>query len=326
MLWSYLQSWRLLMLVLLTGMALSAQAREHLDVRPVGDFVFGSWTRSGSLQLARLHCLASADTPKTSQWNKNDSTVRYSLVMESTSQASSFNLYPDGVFTNEPTQRLRIRIFHEDIAGGGGREELFPATRENHLHTGQFFGCPNGANSRVTVAIDAVDLAAVRSGNYREVFRMTASNADAVVSVLFTVSVTVDNGGVVQVSRLNTVAFGTHAGLGDITGSELFCVHSAALNNRYTLRISPARGSAAAFTLVASSGGDVIPLSVAFAAGGGTATSVAPATAVQGIGSPQPGCNSTDNARLDFRLLEADLQAASSGRYTQTLVVLVEPI
>jgi len=317
-----------LLLLVLAFVSLPASARDRLDVRPVGNFDFGSWTLAGSLETSRLHCLSSADTPKTSGFSKSDNTVAYSLVLQSTKQSSSFNLYQDGVYSTDVKKRLRIRAYHQDILAGGGREELLPATREKHVHVGQFFGCPNGANSQISIAIAAADLASVNSGVYQETFSMTASNPDAVVTVQFTVSITVNNGGLVQISGLNSVSFGVHAGIGDVAATSAFCVHSSALGNGYKLTINPSLGSSSAFTMVADSDTDTIPLSIAFAASGsgGSATEVKPSVGVAGVGDANQGCKGTTNARLEFLLRESDLQAASSGRYSQLLVVLVEPI
>jgi hypothetical protein len=43
-------------------------------------------------------------------------------------------------------------------------------------------------------------------------------------------------------------------------------------------------------------------------------------------GSSSTDCNGTDNAYLDLKIKESDLSSAVSGRYTQTLILRVEPL
>jgi len=300
-------------------------ARDYIDVRTLPNFAFGSWNLAGSLQMQQSHCIASADTRRTSGWGNKDRKVNYSIVLQSTQEASTFTLFLDGTVNSDATKRLRIRFNHEDLLAGSGSEQLQPGVRETHSHVGQWFGCPSGNNSRITAQIDAADLRSVRSGSYSGSFRLTASNPDESGSVTFSVTITVNSGGNVRISRLDTVRFGTHSGIGDITSREYFCIHSAVVGGGYKLSINPKTGSTSQFTLVASGGGDAIPLELAFSTGS-TATSLSPGTSVSGIGSAQQDCSGADNAYLDFRLRERDLQAASSGRYVQTLIILVEPL
>lgn len=315
---------RLLALVLLLGLIAPARA-DWIEVVAPSAFDFGSWSLAGSLRMDKLHCIGSADTPRRSGWTARDKTVNYRISVVGTTVAGAYALYLDGQNSSLPERRLPIRVFHEDVRAGGGREELFPGQTERHAHLGQFLGCPSGLNSSLSVEIDAVQLARVASGTYSETFRLDAVNTDASSSVTFTVTVRVQNGSLVQISRLDSVSFGSHGGIGDLLRREDFCIHSTSSGAAFRLTVRPRAGDQQRFTLVSSETGDAIPMQVSFS-GSSAAAVVVPGSGVPGTGSARADCEARDNASLDLLIKEADLQAASSGRYSQTLVLLVEPL
>lgn len=302
-----------------------AQA-DWLEVLQISNFNFGTWSFSGNLRMDQTHCLASADTPRKSGWTAKDRRLPYSITVASSNEPTTFTLFKDGIRVTDVSQRLPVRIYHEDVLGGGGREELLPSVQEKHVHTGQFFSCPSGNNSRISIELASSHLQNVKPGVYTETFSLLTVNTDKSQTIFFTVSVTVNNGGQVRISRLNSVAFGSHDGSGNISKREAFCVQSSALNGGYRLSVTAARGSGGEFTMVPDIGGNSIPLTLGFASGSVAPTTITPSQSVSGTGSANTDCNGTDNAYLDLSLREADLQAADSGRYTQTLILLVEPL
>jgi len=299
---------------------------QNLEVLAVGNFDFGRWNYSGNFSMSNTHCVAAADTPRRSGWTSKDSKKDYEVTVTSTSESKSFTLFKDGILSSDATKRIPIRIYHEDVLSPGAKEELSPATKEKDKQPGQFFGCPSGNNSRLTITIDSANLAKVQAGTYQETLSLLVTSSGKSKTVTFTVSVVVDNGSNVRISRLNTVAFGSYTRQGDISRRENFCVHSSALDAGYTLSITAAQGSSASFTMVPAAGGSAIPLAVSFSGAVSTTASVTPARSMSDKGSSSTDCNGTDNAYLDLKIKESDLSSAVSGRYTQTLILRVEPL
>lgn len=321
-----LESKILLVLLLLSAVA-PAHARDYIRTEALNDFDFGTWSVSGNLSMQQLHCIGSADTTQTSGFGRRDNTVNYELRIDNTSSSlSDFYLYLDGNYASWSSPRLPIRIYHEDVLSGDGAEQLREGRYESQNHEGQFFGCPYGLNSAITVEIDAADMADLEGGYYEETFRLRARNGDDNDSLFFTVSVNIQNGSSVRVSRLDTINFGSYEGIGNLEQQEAFCVHSTSAGRGFQLSVSPLLGDANAFTLVSDSGEDAIPLQVSLSSGGGGGSNVTPGSGVSGTGSAQADCNASDNVSLDFLIQEQDLQAASTGLYGQTLVLMVEPI
>lgn len=314
-----------LLFVLFAANTLSVSA-QYLEILPVGNFDFGSWSSSGNFSMQKTHCVASSDTPRRAGWTSKDTKRDYEVTVTAITEPQSFTLFKDGIRDAAVDKRIPIRIYHEDVLSPGAKEELFAATSEKDKQKGQFYGCPSGNNSRITIEIAAINLAKVQSGTYTETLSMAVTDSGKTVSTTFTVSVVIANGSNVRISRLNAVGFGSYAGQGNISQRENFCVHSTTLDGGYTLSITAAQGSSSSFTMVPAAGGTAIPLAVAFSGGTSTAASATPAKAMTGKGSSSADCNGTDNAYLELQLNESDLRAALSGRYTQTLILMVEPL
>ncbi len=308
----------------LWGIPLQSHA-DYIEIETIADFNFGTWSMAGNLRMQKLHCIGSSDTPRRSGWNARDQKIAYHVTANSLSDPSTFNLYRDGVVSALPTRKIPIRLYHEDIMAGNGPEQLQASQRESHAHLGQFLTCPSGINSAVTIEIDAAALEDVESGVYQETFRVLAENSDDSQETFFTVSLSVHNGSSVQLSGLNTIQFGSYIGPGNLLTQETFCVHSSSPGGGFTLQITPLLGSGSAFTLVSDLTGDVIPFHVSLSSSGSAAAAVTPGERMSGTGSAALNCNALDNVSLEILIEAVDLEAASSGRYTQSLVLLVEP-
>ncbi len=315
----------LLIVFLLWGFPSHSHAANVIEVQALNTFDFGTWSMAGNLRMQNQHCIGSADTPRKSGWSARDKKVAYQVTASSVSAPSSFNLYLDGVMTSVVSRKIPIRLYHEDTLAGNGAEQLQPSVKESHAHVGQFLTCPSGINSALTVEIDSAFLAEVEPGMYEETFRLLVENSDSSAEIFFTVSVIVNNGASVRISGLNTIQFGSYNGPGNLHQQETFCVHSSSVGGGFSLQITPLRGIANAFTLVSDATGDIIPVHMTLSATGASAETVTPGVPLSGTGSTSANCNALDNVSLDIIIEAADLEAASSGRYTQTLVLLVEP-
>ena len=132
----------------------------------------------------------------------------------------------------------------------------------------------------------------------------------------------------VEINALNDIAFGQYGGgdTGDINSGDAYCVYVNG-GDDYTITPTSSNG---AFKLVGNSLGDEIQYSVKFA---GAATGAASESAVsynsasdtfQGDGARD--CGSANNASLDVSITEAEVRAASTDTYSDTLILLVSPI
>lgn len=136
----------------------------------------------------------------------------------------------------------------------------------------------------------------------------------------------------VRIFGLTDIALGTYGGTGDVTGSETFCVHNNASAGTYKIRATSTNGTGTDFRL--KSGSDFIVYDVTFddstTPAGGTnldnaveATGPYSGTKYTGAGL---GTCSAANASIEVKALEAALQDANPGAYTDTLTLLVTPL
>lgn len=125
----------------------------------------------------------------------------------------------------------------------------------------------------------------------------------------------------VQISELNTIDFGTYGGAdsGGLNSGDGFCVY---VNGGDQYTITPTSVNSA-FKLVGSTFGDEIEYSVSFNGAPITAYSTASSTF---IGSNFLNCNATENASIILDIAETAMQAASTDTYSDTLILLVNPI
>lgn len=125
----------------------------------------------------------------------------------------------------------------------------------------------------------------------------------------------------VQISELNSIDFGTYGGAdaGGLNQGDGFCVYVNG-GDQYTITPTSANSG---FKLIGSTFGDEIEYTVSFNGAPVTDYSVASTTFV---GSNFLDCNATENASIDLDIAEQAMQAASTDTYSDTLILLVNPI
>jgi hypothetical protein len=218
---------------------------------------------------------------------------------------------------------------HADALDRNTFVTLSENTWSTQARNGQPPLCPSGENYKLRVSISSTELSTKLPGDYTGVFRQSVDSGNTRVdaSNSFTVSITVSGISQVKISRLDSVNFGTHSGLQNITVTEKFCVYSSAANGAYRLSINSANQDANGHYLIGPAGADLLPMSITFAANAvGPATEPISNNSVRGAGNTlSDSCSGGDNAMLTLSLEEADLQAASTGSYAGLLVLLIEP-
>ena len=131
----------------------------------------------------------------------------------------------------------------------------------------------------------------------------------------------------VRISALNDVDFGTYGGTdtGGRNAGDAYCVYVNGGDN-YTITPTSSNGQFSLIGLL----GDQIDYTVKLhdaATGADTAAAVGYNTASASFaGSPSRTCGASDNASVDISITEAELGAASTDTYSDTLILLVNPI
>jgi hypothetical protein len=134
----------------------------------------------------------------------------------------------------------------------------------------------------------------------------------------------------VQVTRLDDIDFGTYSGTNDLVGIEEFCVYARGSNpgGVYNINlISQNSSTPGIFHL--NNGVDDLEYSVNF---DDTELLANPQPMVSGQqitaqqGSNSRSCQGGNNAALEVRIVQGDLDAVSSGTYTDILIVEVSSI
>lgn len=328
MFFSYMLMLYLLALVLISSSF--AREADFLQVGVIADVDFGIWAQAGSISTQSLSCIASASddspNPRASAERKN-----YQVKIENISDANTFYLYLDGDTANTDNRRVAISFSHRDILDGNSYESLIQNSFESHLHVGQYKNCvSNGNNSEIKIDISASELSGKVSGSYNGSFRLTAlggASGTQSDSIVFNVFLQIQGSAEVQISGLDDLSLGTHSGSGNINAQESFCIYSNAFNGNYSIEISSInQDSNGNFHLDGASLGK-IPYNLAFidsgTQGGGTTVDN---SSLGGTGNQiSQDCGGSDNATLSLSITETDLQAAKSGNYQDTLMLLVQP-
>jgi len=132
----------------------------------------------------------------------------------------------------------------------------------------------------------------------------------------------------VKISALDSLDFGTYGGSdsGNLSLSDDFCVY---VNGGDQYTITPISANAA-FKLVGSTFGDEIEYTVHFK-GAPTGAEAAPATAYSSPTTNFPGsvslnCDTATNASLGLSIAEQAMRDASTDTYSDTLILVVNPI
>ncbi len=318
------------LLLLLAG---PSAAADFADIKGISSLDFGVWQSGGSLSATLSTCVASADTASPNP-RGGANNYPYAIKVESLA-GSGFTLYRDGNASNSGDQAVAIGLEHRDVLAQTGYEILQPGVYDQHLHDGLFKNCTgSGANSEFRITISQAELAAKDDGVYEGQFRASVLGGESGLATDFedfVIGLTISgntSSNSVRISRLNNAAFSPFAGSGDRVWNEHFCVYSGAASGAYRLTVSSLnQDSNGAFRLRNESLMEYLAFSVAFDdSGAGVATTPVGANPVSGLGDPvAENCGGTDNATLTFTVAEQNLSQASSGLYSDTLVLVVEP-
>jgi len=318
--------------MLLMASTLYGQA-DHVQVRQIGDFDFGTYISAGSLLLEQDHCVSSANTANPNP-PKSGETFPYQLNVDDVIADGGFYLYLNGNTAETGNRRLFIEIFHADmIAGGGVYHKLFPGVVESEVHAGQFRNCTqNGPNSRVKVQINEQDINSVISGNYSGSFSISAIGGISGMAydpgITFNVFITIASVSEVMVSSLDGIDLGTYSGMGNISVTESFCVYSSSINGGYSITFSSLNQDANAnFYLVDNTSSDAIGYSLSFidsvTSPPGQDVGTNP---IMGAGdNVSQDCGGLDNATLAVNVSEADLSSVKSGTFSDSITLMVQP-
>lgn len=292
----------------------------------INDVIFGIWSNSGSWSATASNCIVSAPRkiPK-----PGDVPLAYNAKVRNRLQNDGFYLYLNGDKNATGNERILVSITHRDLLSPpGSGETLVNDQYDFHSHPGQFNGCNSGNNSELRIDISGSELATKVNGDYRGRFELGARNIDNDGKTNFDVRITIQRGTEVRISNLDPVNFGQHSGVGNLAANERLCIYSNAASGSYRLSISASHQDAAGnFYLAENLTNELIPLAVRFSdSPTGTATTPMLNNYFSGIGNPtQENCGGSNNATLSVFMQEADLQAASTGNYSETLIILVEP-
>lgn len=291
-----------------------------LTIETPDDYNFGTWT-TGSLSQTTLSCAVA---------ERDNKTKNYKTKVENLDTGDGFFLYRNGVTSSIGNERIQVTIEHTDtLQGSNPYELLYENVYENQKHKAQEDGCPNGDNSSLKVSISNSELSTKLAGNYIGYFDqwIKEGKKKAVTTSPFTIEITIGAVSQVQISRLDTVAFGQYGRSGNLSADEHFCVHSSASGGGYKISVSSENEASGNFYMVDDSTGATIPLSILFSASGsGSGTINMASNTVSAIGdSGSTNCSNTDNATLTMLMTEADLLAAETGSYSERLEILVEP-
>lgn len=312
---------------LLLCLHLPASAKDQVGVGNINNVNFGTWSNSGNLSITVDHCVLSANT-KEKKPKPSDSTVPYNAKIRNRQQNDGFYLYLDGQKNAIGNERILISFSHRDLLAPSIGETLTNDQYDFENHNGQFRDCPLGNNSEISIDISGGELSSKVNGVYEGRFEFRARNNDDEDRANFDVEITVQRGPEVRISNLDTVNFGQHSGLGNLQFDERLCVYSNSASGSYRLSVgAPNQDAGGNFYLADSLSGGLIPLTVLFGdTGTGSGTLSMTNNYFSGIGdSGTEDCGGSDNATLSLSMTEADLQAAKTGNYSETLIILVEP-
>lgn len=282
----------------------------------LADYNFGSWANAGNLSQTNNTCGTAILS------NGRASNYQTTLTDELTAATGSFYLYLDG---DTASSSIEITIEQQDLFSDDW-EFLTESTADNSQDSPDS-NCPSGNNYYLRVNIASSEMSGKPGGDYEGFFRATITKGSKTASRDFYVYLTVAASPEVQISHLNSINFGQHQGVGDISVTETFCVYSSASGGTYRISVDSTGESGGNHYLVATSGPDKIPMTIRFADNGtgpGTVTLNANSTTGNGHTS-STDCAGTDNAALTFSLDESDLQAASTGTYSEQITILIVP-
>ena len=302
-----------------------AIAKDFIDAGRINDILFGTWSNSGNWSTTTSHCVVSATSKKP---RGGASTVYYNAKVRNRDANDGFYLYLNGNKNATGNEKILISIEHRDLLEPSAYESLSENQYDTHPHNGQFDKCVSGDNSELRVNVSASELATKVNGDYSGRYAFVAQNDDRNGRARFDIEISVQRSTEVKISKLDPVNFGQHSGVGNLRADERLCVYSSTTNGSYRLSINAANQDAGGnFYLAESISGALIPMAVRFSdSATGSATNTILNGFFNGFGNNSSAdCGGGNNATLTLSMDEADLQAASTGNYSETLVILVEP-
>ena len=309
-----------------------AFSQDHIEVKTISNFDFGTYIAAGSVFLENTHCISSADTQNPQ--GKNGTQYPYKISVTGAGGTSEYFLHLNGNTSETGNRRLAIGIYHSDVFGGSaGYHQLSNAIYETANHLGQYRNCViNGNNSKIKIEISSQDLSGIASGTYFGSFSINAlggfSGTAVDNSISFSVSITVQSSSEVQISSLDSFDLGSYSGGGNISTIETFCIYSSAINGAYNISITSSNQDASGnFNLKNNVTSEQINYVLRFIDNGfGTPDQLVSLAPLSGSGNTSStNCNGQDNAQLSVSISENNLAAASSGIYSDTLTLLVQP-
>ncbi len=320
----------LLFLAFLVPSQVIARPKDYINLGNINNFNFGTWTGPGSVRQNVNFCVASANDDEKNIKNlpPSASVMPYQVKVESRRGApGDFYLYLNGDRNNTGNRRIRVTFEHSDQFDGNSYEQLSYDSWDTHSHEGQFRNCPNGNNSSLQLSISSSELAAKVAGQYSNDFVLTAiggSSGTADDNARFSVDIEVQSSPQVQISSLDNMALGTHAGIGNIYEGENFCVHST--SGSYSLNVSSSNQDGSG-NFYLTGGFGQIPYELFFTdSANGPGTVKVTNNTLGGFGnSADQFCNGVDNATLSISIQEQDLQQSNSGFYSDSLTILIAP-
>ncbi len=324
---------RLLVAALLigsTGAAFAACSggKGELKIHPVPSLSLGTWDDAGTVATDNLFCIQSSK--KKSTTNSNDF-CPYEVEVRSSDGANQFYLYLDNDNSNTGDNRILVTLQHRDILDGNVYEILSEDVFESQSHYGQGKNCnQNGDNSQLRVEISGTELSGKTAGTYTGNFELRGEggvNFKKKDDEDFSISINVSTSDPqVQISGLDDFVLGDFNGSGNVTASDSFCAYAESTGYRISVSGNN-QDQAGNYFLSSAAGNNLLPVQLAYAANGtGPGTINLTGQNVTGLsGSSTIGCNDTNNATLTLSIDEQDLRSATSGTYTETLILLMEP-
>jgi spore coat protein U-like protein len=320
----------LCLILLLSASNTQARFADHLEVGNISNANFGVWTQAGNVSTRIQSCISSAsdDSPRPRGWFVWQ--APYQVKIENLSGDTNYYLYLNGDDSNTGNRRIAFYFSHRDTKDGNNFEALSHNNYDSHSHVGSYRSCLSGDNSELRIDISGAELNEKVSGYYTGTFRLTAiggiwgNNTD---SIEFSVSIEIQSTTEVQISGLDDLGLGSHSGLGNIYAEESFCVYSSSLSGSYTLSITSSNQDSSGNFYLAGTGSESIPYRLNFVDNPtGPANTPVGKSSLSGYGNTEyHDCRGANNATLSISINEMDLQAASSGHYQDSLVILVEP-
>jgi len=286
----------------------------------LADLDFGQWDDSGAVSTSALRCVES---------RKGNKERNYRLSFTNSLGTGGFYLYLDGNGSNTDANRIAIDIFEKDLFYSNSYQAVTPGSNTTN-RKGQNQACPSGNNFQYRVDIASAELATANPGSYTGTFTVSGQggqNYSRSDTDTFSVFVEVlSSEPQVKISGLDNIlaTSGATNTLG-LSVDEYFCVYSEA--GGYQVTVTSSVTSSGSFAL-AGANESLLPIDVSFADNtAGTGLSSVEGSTASGSGdTSSPSCSGGNNAMLRVQASDADLSASSTGSYTATLTVLVEPL